>query len=155
MMRRITLTVAVLSFVVLGTGCAIYGPSDATEFQATLTGAAERPDPVATDAAGTGTFSLSDDETQLSYSISASGLSGEVIGAHFHFSLTGAAGFGGIVFDITDTVVDDGNGGVTAEGTWNVTAEDLLNLRLDYIYVNLHTDANPAGEIRGNLVSAS
>ena len=36
-----------------------------------------------------------------------------------------------------------------------ITAEDVLNLRLDYIYINFHTEANPAGEIRGNLVSAS
>ena len=78
-----------------------------------------------------------------------------MIGAHFHFSADGAAGSGGIVFAITDSVVNDGDGGATAEGVWNLTADDVRNLRLDYIYVNLHTDANPAGEIRGNLVPAS
>ncbi len=155
MMKRMNLTVVLLSVTLLGAGCGLYGPSDATEFQATLTGDAERPDPVDTDAAGTGSFSLNADETQLSYSVSASGLSGDVIGAHFHFSADGAAGSGGIVFAITDSVVNDGNGGATAEGTWNLTAEDLLNLQLDYIYVNFHTDENPTGEIRGNLVPAS
>ena len=104
---------------------------------------------------GTGTFSLNADETKLSYSISASGLSGDVTGAHFHFSADGAAGAGGIVFGITDSVVNDGNGGAVAEGIWNLSEEDVLNLRLDYIYVNFHTEANPAGEIRGNLVPES
>ena len=52
-------------------------------------------------------------------------------------------------------VVNDGDGGATAEGVWNLTAEDVFNLRVNYIYVNLHTEANPAGEIRGNLVPAS
>ncbi len=155
MMKRINLTVFLLCIVFLSAGCPIYGPSDASEFQATLTGDAERPDPVDTDAVGTGTFSLNADETQLSYSISASGLSGDVTGAHFHFSADGASGSGGIIFGITDSVVNDGNGGAVAEGIWNLSEEDVRNLRLDYIYVNLHTEANPAGEIRGNLVPAS
>lgn len=159
MMMRISMTVALLSFAFLGAGCDIYGPGgtigapDATMFTAALTGAAERPDAVDTDATGTGTFSLNADETELSFNISASGLSGDVTGAHFHFSADGAAGFGDIVFAITQTVVNDGNGGATAEGTWPLTSQDLLNLRLDYIYVNFHTEANPPGEIRGNLVA--
>ena len=155
MMMRMNHWVVLLGVTLLGAGCGLDGPGDATEFQATLTGDAERPDPVETDAMGTGTFSLNAAETQLSYDVSASGLSGDVIGAHFHFSADGAAGSGGIVFAITDSVVNDGNGGATAKGTWNLTAEDLLNLQLDYIYVNFHTDANPAGEVRGNLVPAS
>ncbi len=91
----------------------------------------------------------------LSYSVSASGLSGDVNGAHFHFAVDGAAGSGEIVFAITDMIVNDGDGGATADGTWPLTAVDLVNLRLDYIYVNFHTEANPAGEIRGNLIPAS
>lgn len=160
MMMRISLTVALLSFVFLGVGCDIYGPggsigaNDATMFTAALTGAAERPDAVETDATGTGTFSLNADESELSFNISASGLSGDVTAAHFHFAADGAAGFGDFVFAITQTVANDGNGGATAEGTWNLTSGDLANLRLNYIYVNFHTDANPAGEIRGNLVPA-
>ena len=159
MLMRMNLTVVFLSVTLLGAGCGLYGignPSnDATEFTATLTGDAERPDPVVTDAMGTGTFSLNADETQLSYSVSASGLSGDVVGAHFHFAVDGAAGAGPIVFAITDAIVNDGDGGATADGTWPLTAVDLVNLRLDYIYVNFHTEANPAGEIRGNLIPAS
>ena len=159
MLMRMNLTVVFLSVTLLGAGCGLYGignPSnDATEFTATLTGDAERPDPVVTEATGTGTFSLNADETELTYNISASGLSGDVIGAHFHFSVDGAAGSGQIVFAITDMIVNDGDGGATADGTWPLTAVDLVNLRLDYIYVNFHTEANPAGEIRGNLIPAS
>lgn len=155
MIMRKNLAIVLLSVSLFGAGCGLYGgPSDATEFQATLTGDAERPDPVATDAMGTGTFSLNADETQLSYSVSASGLSGDVTGAHFHFSANGAFGSGDIVFPITDSIVNDGNGGAEAVGVWNLTSVDVLNLRIDYIYVNFHTEANPAGEIRGNLVAA-
>ncbi len=42
-----------------------------------------------------------------------------------------------------------------AEGIWMLTEEDVRNLRLNYIYVNFHTEANAPGEIRGNLVPAS
>ena len=112
MMMRISMTVALLSFVFLGAGCDIYGPggtivaNDATMFTAALTGAAERPDAVDTDANGSGTFSLNAAETELSYNISASGLSDDVTAAHFHFSADGAAGFGNPVFTITDAVVN-------------------------------------------------
>ena len=98
-----------------------------------------------------GTFMLNAAETELAYDITASGLSGPLTGAHFHFSATGAAASGPIVFDITDAVMEEG-GAVTARGTWAVTAEDVTNLRVRYIYVNLHTDQNPAGEIRGDLI---
>ena len=159
MMMKRNLSLVLLSSTLLATGCGFWGSgggsSDETEFRATLSGGAERPDTVDTEAMGTGTFSLSDDETELTYSISASGLSGDVIGAHFHFSADGAAGSGGIVFAITDSIVNDGAGGATAVGVWNLSAADVLNLRLDYIYINFHTDANPAGEIRGNLIPAS
>ena len=125
MMRRINLTGILLSFVFLGAGCDLYFPNDATEFEATLTGDAERPDPVQTDGMGTGTFSLSADESELAYSVSASDLTGDVTGAHFHFSADGAAGSGGIVFAITDSVVNDGNGGAMAAGVWDLTADDV------------------------------
>ncbi len=159
MMTRMTLTVVWLGVTFLGAGCGLYGignpSSDATEFQATLSGGAERPDSVDTEATGSGTFSLNDDETQLTYNISATGFSEDVTAAHFHFSADGASGSGGIVFSITDSVVNDGEGGATAEGVWNLSEGDVRNLRVDYIYVNFHTETNPAGELRGNLVPAS
>lgn len=135
------------------TGCVPMGPATtAREFTAELTGEAERPNPVNTPAQGTGSFTLNEAETELAFSIEASGFPTDLIGAHFHISLTGPEGFGGIIFDITDTIVVTGEGSVMLEGVWPVTPQDVVNLRLGYIYVNLHTDEHPAGEIRGNLV---
>ncbi len=129
----------------------IYGGSTSSRFTTTLSGNAEVP-PVVSDGMGTGTFELSADESSLSYSITASGLSGPVTAAHFHFSATGPAGSGGVLFEITDSV-EEINGEITLEGTWPLTAEDVVNLRVDYVYVNLHTEANPSGEIRGNVTA--
>ncbi len=127
----------------------IYGGSTSARFTTTLSGNAEVP-PVDSNGTGTGTFELSADESSLSYNITARGLSGPVTTAHFHFSATGAAGSGGVLFEITDSI-EEINGEITLEGTWPVTAEDVVNLRINYVYVNLHTEANPGGEIRGNV----
>ncbi len=128
---------------------AIYGGSTSVRFTTTLSGNAEVP-PVDSNGTGTGTFELSADESSLSYNITARGLSGPVTGAHFHFSATGAAGSGGVLFEITDSI-EEINGESTLDGTWPLTAEDVVNLRINYVYVNLHTEANPGGEIRGNV----
>lgn len=157
-MKRCLIFTVCISPALMLSGCALYAPSggdsEATEFSAVLTGAAERPDPVETDGMGTGTFQLNEEETELSYDIEVSGLSGDVIAAHFHLSLTGAEGFGDVVFGITDSVVNEGNGSASASGVWPLTSEALQNLRLGYIYVNFHTAQHPAGEVRGNLVAA-
>ena len=129
----------------------IYGGSTSSRFTTTFSGDAEVP-PVVSDGTGTGTFELSADESSLSYSITASGLSGPVTAAHFHFAAAGPAGSGGVLFEITDSV-EEINGEITLEGTWPLTAEDVVNLRVDYVYVNLHTEANPSGEIRGNVTA--
>ena len=127
----------------------IYGGSTSARFSTTLSGNAEVP-PVDSNGTGTGTFELSADESSLSYNITVSGLSGPVTAAHFHFSATGPAGSGGVLFEITDSI-EEISGETTLEGTWPLTAEDVVNLRINYIYVNLHTEANPTGEIRGNV----
>ena len=115
-----------------------------------MSGDAEVPG-VETDGTGTGTFTLNAAETELTYDIRASGLSGPVTGAHFHNAFPNAAG--PIVFDIGDTVTES-DGVVTATGSWPLSATDLSELRAVYIYVNLHTELNPSGEIRGQLTAA-
>ena len=139
----------------LGTQCPTTmtnGGGQAMMFTATLSGDAANP-PVTTNGMGTGSFTLSADETQLTFDITASGLSGPVIAAHFHFSPTGPAGSGGIVFGIT-AMVSEANGQVTANGSWALSATDVTNLKAGNLYVNFHTAENPNGEIRGNLVAA-
>ncbi len=131
----------------------IYGGSTSDRFTATLSGGAEVP-PVDSNGTGTGTFELSADESSLSYNITVSGLSGPLAAAHFHFSATGPAGNGDVLFDISDSI-EEISGEVTLEGTWPLSAEDVVNLRVNYVYVNLHTEANPSGEIRGNVTATN
>ena len=108
------------------------------------------PDPVITDASGTATVTLNGDQTEVTYSVSYTGLSGAPTNAHFH---VGAAGEGGgVQHGIGDNIVDNGDGSGTIDGTWAVTADDLALLGPGNLYLNIHTDANPAGEIRGQVI---
>jgi len=124
------------------------GTGTAKTFRATLTGAQETP-PVNTTGYGTGTFDLNASQTQLTYHITASGLSGPVTMAHFHRGLAGVAG--PIVKGLTDTVTESG-GQVTADGTWDLTTTDVSDLLSSGIYVNFHTALYTSGEIRGQLI---
>ncbi|HEY3244922.1 MAG TPA: CHRD domain-containing protein [Phycisphaerae bacterium] len=117
------------------------------DFIATLTGAAEVP-ATASLGTGTGTFTLNAAETELSFTISATGLTGEVIAAHFHRGATNVSG--PVVFNITSSVVS-ADGQATADGTWPIGSADRDALLAGDIYVNLHTVQFPDGEIRGQL----
>ncbi len=129
-------------------GCpSMDGSGTEREFEANLDGDQETP-PVTTAATGMGTFTLNAEQTELSFRISASGLSGPIVGAHFHLGPTGESG--PVVNDITAQVVED-DAGVTLEGTWEISAADLDDLLDENLYVNLHTEQNQGGEIRGQV----
>jgi hypothetical protein len=121
-------------------------------FTASLDGAQEGT--VITAATGTGSFDLSEDLTQLHYSISYQGLSGPLsIGAHFHTGLPGVAGA------VVKTIASAGRPAFsTLSGTWSATdgSSPLTPALVDSllagkVYVNFHTIANPGGEIRGQV----
>lgn len=142
MMQSLRTLLALLAAGVLCAGAAF---SAHTNFRATLTGTQEVP-PVTTTASGTGAFTMTG-TGGLVYSITVTGLSGPITGAHFHL---GAAGIAGpVVQGITFS-------GTTATGTWSGIPDSLVQALLEgRIYVNIHTAANPGGEIRGQVVMAS
>jgi len=119
--------------------------STGTEFTAILTGDQENP-AVTTSAAGTGSFTLTD--TGLEFNLTVEGLT--FTAAHFH---NGAIGIdGGVVRPITDDFT-----GNTASGIWTSTDPDPLtpeliaDLLAGNLYINIHTTANPGGELRGQV----
>jgi hypothetical protein len=93
-------------------------------------------------ASGTGTFTLNDAKNQLSYTITVSGLTGAVSAAHIH---RGAAG---VVGDPVHTITFTGT---TASGTWTLPDSLFTDLIAGNLYVNVHTAANPGGEVRGQI----
>ena len=118
-------------------------------FFAVLNGGQENP-PVTTSASGGGMFVLNESQTELSYNVSVHGLSGPITASHFH---NAAAGVNGpVVRNITFT--DGVASGVwsTTDATQPLTPELLAALLAGELYVNVHTAANPGGEIRGQVL---
>ena len=104
---------------------------------------------------GTGTFKLNALKTQFTYSVSVTGLA-DLTAAHFHNAAAGSNG--GVVRTLSFTTTDSVTW--TAAGTWTATETDqpltsalVTELEAGNIYVNVHTTAVPAGEIRGQVLA--
>jgi CHRD domain len=132
-------------------------------FHTHLTGA-EEVAPVETNAQGQANFRLSADGTELSYRLMASNIE-NVLMAHIHLAPAGENG-GIVVWLYPDApppaLIPGRHGGILATGV--ITEDDLVGALVDATladlvaaieagdtYVNVHTTANPGGEIRGQL----
>ncbi|MHC4047447.1 CHRD domain-containing protein [Bradyrhizobium sp. 23AC] len=132
----------VIAALALG-AIAFAGPASAEKLKATLDGKSEVP---ATTTSGTGTADLDYDAAskKLSWTVTYSGLSGPATAAHFH----GPAEAGknaGVALAIPNATTSPVKGEATLT---DAQAADLLGGKL---YVNIHTAANPGGEIRGQV----
>jgi hypothetical protein len=111
-------------------------------FTATLNGAQNVPFIRGIRATGSATLFLNAVETQVTYHIEYMDLDGVEFAAHFHNATPVQTG--PIVFTLPP--------GNPKDGVWNLTPEDVAELGAGRIYVNIHTDLYPSGEIRGNLM---
>ena len=106
---------------------------------------------VTSDAMGTATMTLTD--AGLVFNVTVEGLSGAIAAAHFH---NGPAGENG---PVVRTITDDFTGN-TASGLWTandaepLTEAMIQELLAGNLYLNIHTAANPPGEIRGQVLSS-
>jgi len=118
--------------------------SDGT-FAATLSSANEVP---TNTSAGTGSLQFTYNPTSrvLSYNGTVAGLTGAPTAAHIHY---GAAGVTGTVLVGLD-MVPSGNG-ATFSGVYTLPAGVHFDLVSGALYVNVHTAANPNGEVRGQI----
>jgi hypothetical protein len=137
------MTKAMLATLALATTVAFVGPAFAEKFKATLDGKSEVP-PNAT--AGTGTADVDYDPAtkKLTWTLTYSGLTGPAKAAHFH----GPAEPGknaGVVVAIPGATKSP------AEGSATLTDAQAADLEAGKLYVNVHTEANPGGEIRGQV----
>ncbi|HEY8537894.1 MAG TPA: CHRD domain-containing protein [Steroidobacteraceae bacterium] len=113
----------------------------AAEVQVTLSGSEEVP-AVETSATGTGTITVNDDKT-VSGSIKTTGVEG--IAAHIHLAAPGKNGP-----PIVTLVKSGDDTWVVPEGT-KLTDEQYASFKAGELYVNVHSAAHKAGEIRGQL----
>lgn len=114
-------------------------------YSVVLNGANEVPS-VNTTAAGVGILAYSPGNFTIRYYIAVNGLSGAITAAHIH---SGAAGVNGPV--ITPLVQGLPNLLSGTLSTTSLPVDFFQKLIAGTLYVNVHTAANPGGEIRGQL----
>ncbi len=108
---------------------------------ATLAASNEVP-PNASSATGSATIKLDGDT--LSWNIAYSGTTGPVTGAHFHGPAVAGAN-AGVVLPFAGSLASP------IVGSKQLTPAQIVDLKSGKWYINLHTAANPGGEIRGQV----
>lgn len=118
----------------------------AVDLKADLKGSNEVP-PNDSKATGAVTVAYDPASKKLSWKGTFSGLSGPALAAHFHAGETGKNG--GVVVPI---FVNAAAAKSPFEGSATLTDAQAAELMGGRWYVNIHTDAHKAGEIRGQVV---
>ena len=127
----------------LGSAIVLAGPAFADKMKATLDGKAEVP-PNASAGKGTADLDYDAASKKLSWKLNYSGLSGPATAAHFH----GPAEAGknaGVAVAIPNATASP------VEGSATLTDAQAADLTAGKYYINIHTAANPGGEIRGQV----
>ncbi|MFN0069222.1 MAG: CHRD domain-containing protein [Limisphaerales bacterium] len=114
-------------------------------YTATLTGAAERPDPVVTPATGEGWAALDGDK--LTWYVAYRNLKGPITAAHLH----GPADANGAAPPLVDFMPATGPTSGVISGSANVNQAVKDALAQGRAYFNLHSSIHGGGEIRGQL----
>jgi CHRD domain len=136
-------TRTMLATLALGATIAFAGPAFADKMKATLNGKSEVPPNT---SAGTGTADINYDAAtkKLTWKVTYSGLSGPATAAHFHGPAE-ADKNAGVAVAIPNATSSP------AEGSATLTDAQAADLMAGKYYVNVHTAANPGGEIRGQV----
>lgn len=113
-------------------------------YPVSLSGLEEVPQ-VATSAYGVGVFNLSKDQSNIKFNVVVQGLSGAITGAHLHYGMAGVNG------PVVANLTGDVNGNVISGIIIDPTAQLMDSLAMGHVYLNVHTDDNPGGEIRSQL----
>ncbi|MFT4111170.1 CHRD domain-containing protein [Silvibacterium sp.] len=133
------------SVIAMALGATAY--ADSIPFKADLKASSEVPPK---DSSGTGTLTATLDTTthEFKYHVEFSNLTGPVVAAHFH----GPAGEG--VNAKPQVPVKGSPISSPVDGTATLTPDQEKDLEDGKWYFNLHTKANPGGEIRGQIQKA-
>lgn len=142
-------------------------PNTTVTYKATLSGANERPTPNSSTATGTWIGTLNTQTNVLTYTLNYTGLSANSTASHIHAQGDATTSAGVVLnfqsFAGATTAFAPGTTSGSAAGTVNLSGGTVTGLTITgdslrkamdagMAYVNVHTTANPGGEIRGQIV---
>jgi len=132
-----------LATLALGAAVTFAGPAFADKMKATLNGKSQVPPNT---SAGTGTAELDYDPAskKLTWTLTYTGLSGPATAAHFHGPAEADKNAG-----VAVAIPNAGTSPV--QGSATLTDAQAADLVAGKYYINIHTAANPGGEIRGQV----
>lgn len=120
---------------------ALAGVASATDVKVMLSGSQEVP-AVTTGASGSGTITVADDGS-VSGSVMTTGIAGTA--AHIHMAAAGQNG------PVAIPLTKSGDGVWAVPAGAKLTEAQVAAFKAGKLYVNVHSDANKGGEIRGQL----
>lgn len=141
-MLRLAMALAALTMLALPAAAQSTAP---TSFRAELAGTNQVP-PKQSGGTGTATAQLDPSTKVLTYRVEYTGLSGPATAAHFHGPAEPTANAG--------VVVPFASPASPIAGTATLTDAQIADLSAGKWYANVHTAANPGGEIRGQMMPA-
>ena len=118
--------------------------ADTVTFHAKMDGASEVP-PKTTQGTGDATATLDTATKTLTYTVTFSGLSGPATMGHFHGPAAAGAN-AGVAVPFPNPVASPVHGSVVLNDA------QMADLMAGKWYANVHTAANPGGEIRGQML---
>ena len=127
----------------LGATIALAGSASADKMKATLDGKSQVP-PNTSAATGTADIDYDPASKKLSWTVTYSGLSGPATAAHFHGPAEADKNAG-----VAVAIPNAGTSPVSGSAT--LTDAQAADLVAGKYYINIHTTANPGGEIRGQV----
>ena len=121
-------------------------PPRPLKFSAALNVGQERPHPKGTKVGASGRFTATLNGTTLRWRLTFTHLSGAATAAHIHMGVRGVSG------PVMVPLCGPCTSPVT--GSTSVTTNEINALKARKMYVNVHTNKNPNGEIRGQITRA-
>jgi CHRD domain len=146
-MKKVIGAVAVIALALAGVAFAA-SQGDTYGVSARLKASSEVPKPSGVPAGATGKFTgtvveLANDKARITWKLTFSHLSGQGIAAHIHVGKPGKAG------PVALALCGPCHSGQNGKGM--LTHAQVGKIEAGSAYVNVHTQKNPGGEIRGQL----
>lgn len=144
MKTRTFLSLGVIAAALSLSACGSMMASNTVSLSAKLSGANEVPANVST-GSGSVEASLDKQTNVLTWTVTYAGLTGPAKAAHFHGPAVAGTN-AGVVLGFSGSLESPIKGSAT------LTAAQVADLLAGKWYVNVHTAANPGGEVRGQVM---